>query len=73
MNKLKLPTAGSQNWGSALNAYLTSFDNRMEAIERKFGDTSENQTIRNLGYASTGLNGSNYEISYNESNFTFSF
>jgi hypothetical protein len=45
----------------------------MEAIERKFGDTSENQTIRNLGYASTGLNGSNYEISYNESNFTFSF
>jgi hypothetical protein len=54
MSRLNLPSAGSINWGSALNAYLKSLDSRIDNFERKYGGTSDYDTVRNLGYVSSG-------------------
>lgn len=64
MSKLILPTAGSVNWGSALNAYLKSLDTRIDTFERRYGGNSDYETVRNLGYASSGWSGENVNISY---------
>lgn len=65
MSKLILPTAGSANWGAALNAYLRSLDQRLDTFERRYGDTSDYEMVRNLGYASSGFSGTDTSIWYN--------
>ena len=65
MSKLILPTAGSANWGAALNAYLRSLDQRLDTFERRYGDTSDYEIVRNLGYASSGFSGTDTSIWYN--------
>lgn len=72
MSKLILPTAGSVNWGSALNAYLKSLDTRIDTFERRYGGNSDYETVRNLGYASSGWSGENVNISYDPTTDTVS-
>lgn len=66
MSRLNLPSAGSVNWGSALNAYLKSLDNRIDNFERKYGDTSDYDTVKNLGYISSGWSGESVSIDYDD-------
>ena len=73
MSRLNLPSAGSVNWGSALNAYLKSLDDRIDNFERKYGNASDYDTVRNLGYVSSGWSGESVSITYNSSTDKISF
>lgn len=73
-NNLKLPTSYSANWGSGLNAYIDSLNNRLSSLEKNFLINSQNNTtvVQNLGCYSSGLVGNSTKIEYKDNIITVS-
>lgn len=71
-NNLRLPTGGSVNWGSNLNAYLESLNSRVSGIESTISKTllSGNRIMQNLGAYASGLVGNRTKISYDKNTDT---
>ena len=57
MSNLSLPTSGSTNWGSGLNAYLEQLSSKISFLERTVSSDNGN-IIKNIGYSGTGAVGS---------------
>ena len=55
MSSLQLPSTGATNWGSGLNSYIRHLENRVQALEKSYGDMTISDVVENVAGACPGV------------------